>query len=125
MLKFDQRVRSSRVAGGDRGRPMRRRPADVLRRIGARVLRLGGRRLTPRSIHSGVWILTKLDRARSRLYRSQILQVNMRLKALAEIYTMHSFAQLCNLNCVCELFAPKNAEVSKISKFFGKILTKN
>ena len=36
----------------------------------------------------------KLDRARSRLYRSQILQVNMRLKALAEIYTMHSFAQL-------------------------------
>ena len=39
----------------------------------------------------------KLSRARSRLYRSQILQVNMRLKALAEIYTMHSFAQLCNL----------------------------
>ena len=41
--------------------------------------------------------LGKLDRARSRLYRSQILQQNMRLKALAEIYTMHSFAQLCNL----------------------------
>ena len=40
----------------------------------------------------------KLWRARSRLYRSQIFQVNMRLKALAEIYTMHSFAQLCNLN---------------------------
>ena len=37
----------------------------------------------------------KLDRARSRLYRGQILQVNMRLKALAEIYTMHSFALLC------------------------------
>ena len=35
--------------------------------------------------------------ARSRLYRSQILQVNMRWKALAEIYTMHSFALLCNL----------------------------
>ena len=52
---------------------------------------------TLRSIHSGIWILTKLDRARSRLYRSQILQENMRLKALAEIYTMHSFAQLCNL----------------------------
>ena len=31
---------------------------------------------------------------RSRLYRNEILQVNMRLKALAEIYTMHSFAQL-------------------------------
>ena len=36
-------------------------------------------------------------RARSRLYRNQILQVNMRLEALAEIYTVHSFAQLCNL----------------------------
>ena len=39
----------------------------------------------------------KLYRARSRLHRSQILQENMRLKALAEIYPMHSFAQLCNL----------------------------
>ena len=50
----------------------------------------------------------KLWRARSRLYQSQILQVNMRLKALAEIYTIRSFAQrlesiiaqqpqLCNL----------------------------
>ena len=37
---------------------------------------------------------SELDRARPRLYRSQILQVNMRLKALAEIYTMHSFALL-------------------------------
>ena len=34
----------------------------------------------------------RLDRGRSRLYRDQLLQVNMRLKALAEIYTMHSFA---------------------------------
>ena len=33
-----------------------------------------------------------LRRARSRLYRSQFLQENMRLKALAEISTMHSFA---------------------------------
>ena len=40
--------------------------------------------------------LAALYRARSRLCRSQILQVNMRLKALAEIYTMHSFAQLQN-----------------------------
>ena len=31
----------------------------------------------------------ELIRARSRLYRSQILQVNIRWKALAEIYTMH------------------------------------
>ena len=33
-------------------------------------------------------------RARSRLYRHEILQENVRLKALAEIYTMHSFALL-------------------------------
>ena len=36
----------------------------------------------------------KLYKARFRLYRSQILQENMRLKALAGIYTMQSFAQL-------------------------------
>ena len=34
----------------------------------------------------------KLYRARSRLYRRRFLQVNTRWKALAEIYTMHSFA---------------------------------
>ena len=39
----------------------------------------------------------KLWRARSRLYRSEILQVNIRWKALAEIYTMHSFAPFFNL----------------------------
>ena len=39
----------------------------------------------------------ELFRARSRLYRSQILQVNTRWKALAEIYTMHSFAPFSNL----------------------------
>ena len=40
--------------------------------------------------------LTQLSnyRARFLLYRSQNLQENMRLKALAEIYTMHSFALL-------------------------------
>ena len=37
-------------------------------------------------------------RARSRLYRSQILQVNTRWKALAEIYTLHSFAPFSNRN---------------------------
>ena len=40
----------------------------------------------------------ELFRARSRLYRSQILQVKTRWKALAEIYTMHSFAPFFNLN---------------------------
>ena len=39
-----------------------------------------------------------LERARSRLYRNEILQVNMRWKALAKIYTMHSFAPFSNLN---------------------------
>ena len=39
----------------------------------------------------------ELFRARSRLYRSQILQVHTRWKALAEIYTMHSFAPFSNL----------------------------
>ena len=58
----------------------------------------------------------KLLRARSRLYRSEILQANMRLKALAEIYTMHSFAQLCNLNFCQDL--PKNS--LNFAKF-GKI----
>ena len=37
---------------------------------------------------------SKLVMARSRLYRSQLLQVKIRLKAFAEIYTMHSFALL-------------------------------
>ena len=38
----------------------------------------------------------ELFRARSRLYRSQILQLNICWKALAEIYTMHSFAPFWN-----------------------------
>ena len=38
-----------------------------------------------------------------RLYRSQILQGNMRWKALAEIYTMHTFAPFSNL-IVCQKF---------------------
>ena len=40
----------------------------------------------------------KLCKAHSRRYRSQILQVKTRWKALAEIYTMHSFAPFSNLN---------------------------
>ena len=41
-------------------------------------------------------IFANFWRARSRLYRNQILQENMRWKALAEIYTMHSFAPFWN-----------------------------
>ena len=48
--------------------------------------------LTLKGSFSAGWL------AGSRLYRSQILQVNMRWKALAEIYTMHSFAPFSNLN---------------------------
>jgi len=40
---------------------------------------------------------SELWAARSRLYRSRFLQVNTRWKALAEIYTMHSFAPFSNL----------------------------
>ena len=40
----------------------------------------------------------KLRGARSRLYRRRFFQVNTRWKALAEIYTMHSFAPFSNLN---------------------------
>ena len=40
----------------------------------------------------------KLRGARFRLYRRRFLQVNTRWKALAEIYTMHSFAPFSNLN---------------------------
>ena len=47
----------------------------------------------------------KLRGARSRLYRRRFLQVNTRWKALAEIYTMHSFAPFSNLN-----FFVKNRE---------------
>ena len=40
----------------------------------------------------------KLRGARSRLYRRRFLQVNTRWKALAEIYTIHSFAPFSDLN---------------------------
>ena len=49
----------------------------------------------------------KLHRARSRLYRNQILQVNtsMRLKALAEICTMHSLHASAMLQIYMETYA--------------------
>ena len=69
------------------------------------------------------WFLSqmiKVYRARSLLYRRQILQENMRLKALAEIYTMHSFAQLCNLN----VWLKKPKISLKFCKFFEKLAKK-
>ena len=53
--------------------------------------------------------LIKIKSARSRLYRSRFLQVNTRWKALAEIYTMHSFAPLWNRSLISK-FSLKIAE---------------
>ena len=69
----------------------------------------------------------KLCKALSRLYRSQILQVNTCWKALAEIYTMLSFAPL--LESINENWGkkglakttPKRKNRSLISKFSLKI----
>ena len=52
----------------------------------------------------------KLYRARSRLYRNEILQENMRWKALAEIYTMHSFAPFWNRS-LSSMFCLKITEI--------------
>ena len=53
----------------------------------------------------------ELQTARYRLYRSQHLLQNMRWKALAEIYTMHSFAPVSNV----KIFR-QNVQI-----FFGKL----
>ena len=68
----------------------------------------------------------KLDRARSRLYRNEILQEHMRLKALAEIYTMHSFAQLYNhiFSKKMSRILPKFAKIFRNFAEFCKILQK-
>ena len=87
--------------------------ANLLMGSGRRLPEEGGARVVPRgrggvrqvhdlAVPRGVprgpaEARSTLDRARSRLYRNEILQENMRLKALAESYTMHSFAQFCNL----------------------------
>ena len=42
--------------------------------------------------------MSKLYRARSRLYRRQILQENMRWKALGEIYNIYMFLHRSDLN---------------------------
>ena len=59
-----------------------------------------------------------LFQARSRLYRKEILQENNRWKALAEIFTMHSFAQLCNLNFLSNnlIFAKHFVKFCKIQQ---------
>ena len=53
----------------------------------------------------------KLRGARSRLYRRRFFQVNTRWKALAEIYTMHSFAPFWNPLAISNLnFFVKNRQ---------------
>ena len=107
--KFEKRAGRAHAAGGCRrrecvaGAPRRGRRAGAQRggaegRAGA--LRPAGGVSVHHRVRLGLAKLGKLAdfanfwQARSRLYRNEILQVNMRSKALAEIYTMHSFALL-------------------------------
>ena len=71
---------------------------DHPREVPAGTVGATSRSSQPGSAGIGTRRAGKLYKARSRLYRSQNLQVNTRWKALAEIYTMHSFAPLSNLN---------------------------
>ena len=69
----------------------------------------------------------KLYKARSRLYRRRFLQVNTRWKALAEIYTMHSFAPLSNLKIFvknCWNFCCFFLNFRKFCSNFAQILLK-
>ena len=59
--------------------------------------------------------------ARSRLYQSEFLQVNTRWKALAEVYTMHSFAPRSLISKfsikIAELFAVFFQNFANLPKF--------
>ena len=61
--------------------------------------------------------MSKLYRARSLLYRRQILQVNIRWKALDEIYKIYMLLHRSDLN-ISENFR------QTFSHFFGKIVQK-
>ena len=62
--------------------------------------------------------LPKLRGARSRLYRRRCLQVNTRWNALAEIYTMHSFAPFFNLKISAKNHQHFFANEKNIFRFF-------
>ena len=85
------------AVGGPVARDLLEGPLEVIRE---QVLRGGDRVAHPANETCGLRLgsIGQTLRGPSRLYRSNILQENMRLKALVEIYTMHSFAQLWNLN---------------------------
>ena len=58
------------------------------------------------SLRSGLnnlFMFSKLREARSRMYRRQILQVNIRWKALDEIYKIYMFLHRSDLN-ISEIF---------------------
>ena len=64
----------------------------------------------------------KLYKARSRLYRRRFLQVNTRWKALAEIYTMHSFAPLLeSIIENCSLISKISLKIAENLLIFDKI----
>ena len=88
-------VRVFAIAALGEGTPAERVDADIREPLAARELIILTWAICTR--RAG-----KLYEARSRLHRSQILQVNIRWKALAEIYTMHSFAPFSNLNLLLQ-----------------------
>ena len=57
----------------------------------------------------------ELIKAKFRLYRSQLLQVNTSRKALAEIYTMHSFAPFWNRSLISILFIKNRQKKSGLN----------
>ena len=62
------------------------------------------------------WKLNELCEARSRLYRRQILQVNVRWKALDEIYKIYMFLHRSDLN-ISENFRQTFSHFSAKQKF--------
>ena len=71
--------------------------------------------------------MSKLYRARSRLYRRQILQVNIRWKALDEIYKIYMLLHRSDLNISENVrqtfphFLAKFCKKSFLKKFFSLI----
>ena len=56
-----------------------------------------------RSGLNNLFIFSQLREARSQLYRRQILQVNIRWKALDEIYRMYILLHLWNPKCTAQI----------------------
>ena len=77
--------------------------------------------------------MSKLYRARSLLYRRQILQVNIRWKALDEIYKIYMLLHRSDLNISAKfrqtyffrVFRQKFAKIRYFSTFVIEILMKN